>query len=61
VKILNANWFPGTDGGDGQFEIMIVTGDDERHVLPAGAASVTAVVALVQAGRSWCGIRLTGP
>ena len=50
VKILNANWVPGTDGGDGRFEIMIVTGDDERHVLPASAASVAAVVALAQAG-----------
>ena len=26
VKILNANWVPGTDGGDGRFEIMIVHG-----------------------------------
>ena len=50
VKILNANWVPGSDGGDGRFEIMIVTKDDERHVLPASAASVTAVVALTQAG-----------
>jgi hypothetical protein len=50
VKILNANWVPGADGGDGRFEIMIITGDDERHVLPASAASVTAVVALTQAG-----------
>jgi hypothetical protein len=50
VKILNANWVPGTDGGDGRFEIMIVTADDERHTLPASAASITAVVALAQAG-----------
>ena len=50
VKILNVNWVPGTDGGDGRFEIMIVTADDERHALPASAASVTAVVALAQAG-----------
>ena len=49
VKILNANWVPGTDGEDGRFEIMIVTADDERHELPASAASVTAVVALAQA------------
>jgi hypothetical protein len=50
VKILNANWVPGTGGGDGRFEIMIVTADDERHTLPASAASITAVVALAQAG-----------
>ena len=23
VKILNANWAPGPDGGDGRFELMI--------------------------------------
>ena len=45
VKILNANWVPGTNG-DGRFDIMIVTEDDQRHLLPASAASVTAVVAL---------------
>jgi hypothetical protein len=49
VRILNANWAPGTGGGDGRFEIMIVTADDERHELPASAASITAVVALAQA------------
>lgn len=50
VKILNANWVPPTDGGDGRFEIMIVTADDQRHELPASAASITAVVALAEAG-----------
>ena len=50
VKILNANWVPLTDGGDGRFEIMIVTADDQRHELPASAASITAVVALAEAG-----------
>jgi hypothetical protein len=44
VKVLNANWVPGTNGGDGRFDIMIVTEDDQRHMLPASAASVTAVV-----------------
>lgn len=50
VKVLNANWAPAADGGDGRFDIMIVTGDDQRHELRASAASVTAVVALAQAG-----------
>jgi len=50
VKILNANWIQDTNGGDGRFDIMIVTEDDQRHELPASAASVTAVVALAQAG-----------
>ena len=50
VKILNANWIPDTNGGDGRFDIMIVTEDDQRHMLPDSAASITAVVALAQAG-----------
>ena len=49
VKILNANWLPGTEGGDGQFEILIITEDDQRHAMPASAASMTAVVALARA------------
>jgi len=50
VKIVNANWSPGTAGKQEQFEIMIITEDDQRHVVPASAASVTAVVALARAG-----------
>jgi hypothetical protein len=50
VKIVNANWVPGTAGRDEQFEIMIITEDDQRHTVPASAAAVTAVVALAQAG-----------
>ena len=50
VKILNANWHPADDGaGDGQFEVLIVTDDDQRHVVPASPASMTALVALAKA------------
>ena len=49
VKILNANWRPGTEGSDEQFEIMIVTEDDQRHAMPASGASVTALATLAQA------------
>jgi hypothetical protein len=49
VKVLNANWTPATDSGDGRFELMIVTEDDEIHTMPASPASVSAVVALSQA------------
>jgi hypothetical protein len=49
VKILNANWVPDPDGGDGRFELMIVTEDGERHAVPASPASVSTVVALSQA------------
>jgi hypothetical protein len=49
VKILNANWTPGSDGGDGRFELMIVTEDDQQHAVPAGPAAVSAIIALSQA------------
>ena len=49
MKILNANWVPGADGGDGRFEVMIVTDDDQRHTVPASPASMTALVTLAQA------------
>jgi hypothetical protein len=49
VKVLNANWVPDVDGGDGRFALMIVTEDEERHTVPASPAAVAAVVALAQA------------
>lgn len=49
VKILNANWVPGSEGGDGRFEVMIVTEDDQRHTVPASPASMSALVALAGA------------
>ncbi len=33
VKIVNANWAAGPDGDHGRFEVMIVTEDDQRHVI----------------------------
>ena len=49
VKILNANWIPDTAGGDGRFEVQIITEDDQRFAVPASPASMTALVALAQA------------
>jgi hypothetical protein len=49
VKILNANWTPSRDGGDGQFELMIVTEDDERYAISASPDSVAAIVGLATA------------
>ncbi|MEV0714292.1 hypothetical protein [Asanoa sp. NPDC050611] len=46
---LNANWVAGSDEGDGQFELMIVTEDDQKHVVRASAAAVSTVVALARA------------
>ncbi len=49
VKILNANWVPAIDDGNGHFEIMIITEDDQQFAAPADPASMTALVALAQA------------
>jgi hypothetical protein len=49
VKILNANWVPDGAGGDGLFEVMIMTEDDQRYVVPASPGSMTALVALAKA------------
>jgi hypothetical protein len=46
VKVLNANWSPGEPE---RFNVLIITEDDERHVIPASPASVTALAALAQA------------
>ena len=49
MKILNANWTAGADGRDGQFECLIITDDDERHVVTATAPDMAALVALARA------------
>lgn len=50
VKIVNANWAAGPDGDHGRFEVMIVTEDDQRHVVTPSPAAMTALIALTQAG-----------
>jgi hypothetical protein len=49
VKTLNANWTAGADGQDGRFECLIITDDDERHVIAPSAPAMTALMALAQA------------
>ena len=49
VKIMNANWVPDEAAGDGLFEVMIVTEDDQRYYAPASPGSMTALVALSKA------------
>ena len=47
VKVLNANWVPSaTDGQDGQFQLLLVTDDAERHVLTPSPAAFAALVTL---------------
>jgi hypothetical protein len=49
VKILNANWAAGPDGDHGRFELMIVTEDDQQHIVAPSPAAITALIALTQA------------
>jgi hypothetical protein len=49
VKTLNANWVAGEDGGDGRFEVLLVTEDDQQHTIAPSPASMAALVALTQA------------
>lgn len=49
VKTLNANWVAGSDGEDGQFKLLIITEDDERHVVAPSPTAMTALIALAQA------------
>jgi hypothetical protein len=49
VKVLNVNWAAGADGGDGSFEIMIVTADNQQHSVAVSPASLTALLAMAQA------------
>ena len=46
VKILNANWVAGRDGEDGKFQMLIVTNDDQRHVISPSPAATQAIIAL---------------
>ena len=46
VKVLNANWSPGDPE---RFHVLIITEDDERHVVPASPAAVTALATLARA------------
>lgn len=48
VRYVNANWSAGADGGDGEFAVLIVTEDDERHSVPVSPAAVSAVLQLVR-------------
>lgn len=49
VKNLNANWNPDGAEGSGTFEVLIVTEDDQRYVVPASPDSMAALAALAQA------------
>jgi hypothetical protein len=48
VTVVNANWAAGADGGDGEFTLLVVTEDDQRHEVPASPAAMPALLALVR-------------
>jgi hypothetical protein len=50
VKVLNVNWAAGQDGQDGTWEVMVVTADGQQHTFAPSPASMTALLALAQAG-----------
>ena len=50
IKVLNVNWTAAADGGDGKFEVMIVTADDQQHSVAVSPASLTALLAIAKAG-----------
>ena len=49
VTKVNANWKAGENGCDGQFEMLLITEDDERHVVAPSPQAMTALVALTRA------------
>ena len=49
VTYLNANWTPAPTG-DGRFELLIVTEDEQRHSTPVTAADLTALASVVRDG-----------
>jgi hypothetical protein len=46
VKTINANWRAGSDGDDGRFSILLITDDDERHVITPSAQAAVALIAI---------------
>ena len=48
VTFVNANWTAAADGGDGTFELLLVTEDDQRHSVALSTAATSAVLALVR-------------
>lgn len=48
VKTISANWTADGDGDDGRFEALIITEDDQRHVVAPSPEAMTALVALTR-------------
>lgn len=48
VTVMNVNWSAGPDGGDGTFEVMIITADDQQHAVRLSPAALTPLLAMAQ-------------
>jgi hypothetical protein len=48
VRYVNANWSAGADGADGEFALLLVTEDDQRHTVPVSAADAPALLTLLR-------------
>jgi hypothetical protein len=48
VRYVNANWSVAADGGDGEFEMLIVTEDDQRHTVSVSPVALSPLLALVR-------------
>jgi hypothetical protein len=48
VKTVNANWTAPAEDGDGRFELMLVTDDDERHILTPSPGAMSTLLMLTK-------------
>ena len=48
VLFVNANWSAGADGDDGEFELLIVTEDDQRHTVSVSPPAISALLILIR-------------
>jgi hypothetical protein len=49
VHNVNVNWQPGENGGDGRFELLVITDDDQRFTTLVSPAALSTLVAMAEA------------
>jgi hypothetical protein len=50
ISVVNANWEAGAEGTDGAFHFLLVTEDEQRHVISPSPAAATALLAVFASG-----------
>ncbi len=48
VKFVNANWTAADDSPDGDFALLIVTEDDQRHTVSVSPTAMSALLAVIR-------------